>query len=152
VDLAKRRAATVLIAILATAFTATALAKSEHGTPRADKLLGTQGGDRLFGRAGPDELIGRRGADLLEGGKGGDRLIGGPGNDRLKGGPGHDQLNEIDGVPAGGLGNDIIDARDGAQDEINCGPGRDVAIVDASEEGVIDCEVVREPRTTGERR
>ena len=42
-------------------------------------------------------------------------------------------------------GNDTIEARDGGNDEINCGDGNDVAIVDATEDGVYDCEVVREP-------
>ncbi len=50
------------------------------------------------------------------------------------------------------LGDDVIDARDGEEDEINCGDGDDVAIVDASEEGVLDCEVVQEPNTAGGRR
>ena len=70
----------------------------------------------------------------------------------MTGGPGQDQFNELDGVPLGGAGNDVIDARDGEEDEINCGDGNDVAIVDASEEGVVDCEVVKEPRARGGRR
>jgi hypothetical protein len=44
-----------------------------------------------------------------------------------------------------GEGNDRIEARDGAEDTINCGPGYDVAVVDAVEEGVYDCEEVIEP-------
>ena len=51
----------------------------------------------------------------------------------------------------GGQGDDVIDARDGSEDEINCGPGNDVAIVDASEEGVINCETVIEPNSGGRR-
>jgi hypothetical protein len=70
----------------------------------------------------------------------------------MVGGPGHDQFNELDGVPMGGQGNDVIDARDGEEDEINCGPGNDTAYVDANEEGVVDCETVIEPNTTGGRR
>src|SRR3712207_8640938 len=35
----------------------------------------------------------------------------------------------------GGEGNDRIEARDGELDTINCGPGEDVAVVDAEEEG-----------------
>ena len=50
-----------------------------------------------------------------------------------------------DGVQLAAPGDDAIYARDGGNDEINCGAGNDVAIVDASEDGVYDCEVVREP-------
>jgi hypothetical protein len=50
-----------------------------------------------------------------------------------------------DGVELAAPGNDKIYARDGGNDEINCGAGNDVAIVDATEDAVIDCEVVREP-------
>jgi hypothetical protein len=51
----------------------------------------------------------------------------------------------LDGVELESPGNDVIDARDGTEDEINCGDGEDTAIVDGAEEGVIDCEEVIEP-------
>ena len=41
--------------------------------------------------------------------------------------------------------NDRFEARDGELDTINCGPGEDVAVVDAEEEGIYDCETVIEP-------
>ncbi len=50
-----------------------------------------------------------------------------------------------DGVQLSAPGDDVIYARDGGNDEINCGAGNDVAIVDANEDGVYDCEEVREP-------
>jgi Ca2+-binding RTX toxin-like protein len=133
---------------------ATALAVKERGTPGPDRLTGTAGADRLIGRGGKDRLSGRGGADLLKGGKGRDRLKGGKGQDRLlsgpgggtmAGGPGSDEFNEIDGELVGGAGKDRIRARDGTEDAINCGPGKDVAVVDASEDGVFDCETIREP-------
>ena len=42
-------------------------------------------------------------------------------------------------------GDDVIRARRGDQDAIDCGDGTDIAIVDASEDGVYDCEDVRRP-------
>src|SRR6476619_1117019 len=85
-------------------------------------------------------------ADKLVGGKGADVLIGGKGPDTLRGGPGRDGFNMRDGVQLAAPGRDKIDARDGGKDEINCGAGNDVAIVDATEDGVYDCEVVRQPK------
>jgi Ca2+-binding RTX toxin-like protein len=107
-----------------------------HGTSQADRLVGSKGADVLKGLAGNDTLVGGHGEDVL---------IGGKGNDKLRGGPGRDHFNMRDGVQLAAPGNDKIYARDGGKDEINCGTGNDVAIVDASEDGVYDCEVVREP-------
>ena len=42
----------------------------------------------------------------------------------------------------GGSGNDRIDARDGAEDTIDCGAGEDTVLVDTAEDGVEDCENV----------
>ena len=95
-------------------------------------------------RAG-DVLKGLSGHDLLSGGAGSDVLIGGRGPDTLRGGPGRDSFNMRKGVQLAARGRDIIHARDGGNDEINCGAGNDVAIVDPTEDGVYDCEVVREP-------
>ena len=117
-----------------------------------DVLLGGPANDVLKGGPGDDDLTGGRGSNTLNGGPGDDLLIQGPDGGTMTGGPGHDQFNELDGVPMGGAGDDVIDARDGNEDEINCGDGKDVAIVDASEEGVIDCETVSEPTARGERR
>ena len=106
---------------------------------------GTKGPDRLVGTKGSDLLDGRRGHDTLIGGDGNDRLIGGGGPDILRGGPGRDEFNMNRGVEIPSPGADRIRARDGAPDEINCGAGRDVAIVDVEEDGVYDCEKLVDP-------
>jgi D-alanyl-D-alanine carboxypeptidase len=119
------------------AFAAVALAVAPpHGTSGDDKLTGTKHADVLKGLAGNDKLLGGRGSD---------RLIGGKGNDKLLGGPGRDEFNMEAGVQLSAPGDDVINARDGGKDEINCGAGHDIATVDASEDGVYDCEEVREP-------
>jgi hypothetical protein len=42
----------------------------------------------------------------------------------------------------------VIQARDGSEDSIDCGPGEDTAVVDDAEDGVIDCERVLMPQTS----
>lgn len=102
------------------------------GTPAGDHLEGESGGDvldgqggddLLHGRTGDDAIHGRDGDDVLEGGRGADLLKGGDGADRLTGGFDRDRLY-------GGAGADRINALDGAADIVDCGPGRDTAIVD----------------------
>jgi Ca2+-binding RTX toxin-like protein len=44
-----------------------------------------------------------------------------------------------------GPGNDVIDARNGQQDTIDCGDGVDTVIVDSQENGVFNCENVVYP-------
>ena len=126
-----------------------------NGTPSKETIFGTQGDDLIRGRGGADKLVGRNGSDRIFGGRGHDKLRGGRGDDRLIagkagatmiGGRGEDQFNMVDGERVGGQGRDEIHARDGAEDEINCGPGgRDVAYVDGHEAGVYDCEQVIGP-------
>jgi Ca2+-binding RTX toxin-like protein len=149
------------------------------GRAGRDKLIGRRGADKLLGGKGRDRLKGGRGSDLVKGGPANDWLKGGAGDDELRGnggldilragpgddalfsaakggtidgGPGADEFNFVDGEPVGGAGNDLIQARDGTEDEINCGDGEDTAVVDESEEGVLDCENLIEPSTTGRRR
>ena len=86
----------------------------KRGTARRNRIRGTAGNDRLFGLRGNDRLLGLRGRDCLFGGRGNDLLNGGGGRDRMVGGPGRDR----------------IVARGSAIDLVNCGRGRDVAIVD----------------------
>ena len=121
---------------LAVALATTAGAATKVGGPDADRLRGTNAADRLNGRGGADLLIGRGGDDTLRGGAG---------RDTLRGGAGHDEFNARDGAELPSPGNDRINARDGEADLISCGAGFDVAIVDAEEDGVYDCEDVREP-------
>lgn len=66
------------------------------------------------------------------GGPGNDHLWSWVANDDLTGGPGADVL-EANG------GNDLIDARDGEVDTVDCGPGQDIAIVDRAD-SVTGCE------------
>ena len=161
-----------LVAVGVSAISATALADFERGTPGPDKLVGTRQADKLLGRSGADKLTGRGGRDRLSGGKGRDRLRGNRGEDRLlgnrgpdrllggrgadlllsgpgggvvNGGLGPDQINTTNGELIDAPGDDRILARDGSEDEINCGDGDDVAVVDLAEEGVLDCETVFEP-------
>lgn len=106
-----------------------------RGGARADVLRGTPAGDDLRGLGGNDRLFGGDGADCLRGDAGRDRLSGGPGDDLLVGGTGIDVL-------LGEAGNDRLEARDGVRDVVNCGAGRDVAIVDRRDRA-LSCEVVR---------
>ena len=125
------------------------------GTPRADLLKGLEKADILVGRGGPDRLAGHRGADVLRGlagrdrilgGQGPDRIIGGKGRDVLRGSLGRDEFNTSrTGLSAGGAGNDVIRARDRGVDLIDCGGGFDIVYVDLREDGVFNCEEIREP-------
>lgn len=98
-----------------------------------DRILGGRGADRLFGEAGDDRMSGGVGNDRVDGGAGNDRLLeredSGKGQDRLSGGPGRDRI-----VTAGRQ-------RDG----VDCGKGRDVAIVDVLDR-VRRCEQVTIPK------
>ena len=110
-----------------------------------DLIKGKKGRDRLKGNKGNDTVLGGKGKDRLRGGKGEDLLSGGPGNDRIAGGPGANQINMVDGVEQGSPGDDVINARNGELDEIDCGAGNDTVYVDRAEDGVIDCENVVTP-------
>jgi hypothetical protein len=68
----------------------------------------------IYGGAGDDRLTGDAAGNTIDGGAGNDTIVGGKGFDFLYGGP----------------GDDVIDARDGTQDVVDCGAGRDRAIVD----------------------
>ena len=123
-------------AALAVLVAAGAHAVTKQGGKGPDRLRGTKAADKLLGKGGRDVLNGRGGADIL---------IGGGNNDVLRGGPGRDSFNMKQGVELKANGRDRIEARDGKPDEISCGAGRDVAIVDKVEDGVYDCERVKEP-------
>ncbi|HEX6204965.1 MAG TPA: polysaccharide deacetylase family protein [Solirubrobacterales bacterium] len=105
-------------------------AASKRGTAGPNTLTGTLGPDTLSGRGGADTLSGRGGADKLLGGPGADWLVGGAAADRLLGGP----------------GNDHVQARDGATDVVDCGPGSDdFASVDDIDKVAATCERVEAP-------
>jgi hypothetical protein len=98
-------------------------------------LKGTKRSDRLSGGSAAETLNGGKGNDRLSGGGGNDLLLGGPGNDRLTGGAGRDNLR-------GDAGSDLLNARDGKADRVDCGPGKDKAVVDAIDRPVRGCERV----------
>ena len=126
----------MVAATLVCAVGSAAVAATREGSAGPDRMVGTSGDDVLRGRAGPD---------ILSGGRGDDRLVGGAGRDVLRGGPGSDEFNMIDGGERPSPGRDRIVARDGGPDQVNCGAGSDVALVDVEEDGVFNCETVIEP-------
>ena len=119
-------AGVLLVCVLV--LSAPALAKVLKGTRGDDKLVGTKTGDKLIGRGGDDILRSRLGSDLV---------LGKGGSDFIKSGKGFDEIR-------GGGGDDEIHARDGKPDQINCGAGKDRVLVDRVEDGVYNCERVRE--------
>jgi Ca2+-binding RTX toxin-like protein len=146
-----------------------------------DVLAGGLGRDFIHAGLGDDVSAGQAGRDVMAGGPADDRQDGGPGNDRIFanrgvdeswGGPGDDVLWAMarkDVVPGpdgavdtvadtlhGGAGDDRFRTRDGEGDRIDCGDGRDVAvldtvdvIVDATAENAIgSCELVHRAAPT----
>ena len=142
------------------------------GAANDDLFLGASGNDSLSGATGNDSLKGGAGNDTMNGGSGNDTLDGGPGNDvtgsvtgaicsdnslagndradggvgndKLDGGPGNDQVTGGPGKDtiAGGAGSDVLLAADGARDVVDCGAGKDTAVVDAIDV-VRGCEKVK---------
>jgi Ca2+-binding RTX toxin-like protein len=119
-------AATLGVHVLRTSGRASiAPANMYRGSQHADMLVGSSRNDTLLGRSGNDRLFGGKGNDALQGGPGNDELVGGPGRDTLMGGPGNDRLF----------------ARDGERDIVDCGTGKDVAVVD-KKDVVRHCETI----------
>ena len=114
------------------------------------------GPSSVNGRGGDDVLLAGNGAQTIDGGAGDDRIEGGFGNDTLTGGPGRDTIAaDFTGSQCGILqsctiphGDDVVHARDGEADTIDCGVGTDRAIVDAIDT-VTNCETVERAGTTG---
>lgn len=126
----------MLLALLA----GPALARVIQGTDGDDNIFGTRKNDRISGLDGKDLLVGRPGDDRLFGNDGDDILIGGPGGDVLVGGKDRDILQ-------GRQGGDKLDAVDRGQDFLNCGAGRDIAIVDPEDVVADNCERVQRVNT-----
>ncbi|HEX8087089.1 MAG TPA: hypothetical protein VF529_22615 [Solirubrobacteraceae bacterium] len=104
------------------------------------------GDDRVHLGPGDDEAAGGAGADELYGGPGNDVLLPGLGADRADGGDGDDLIRDERGdadrdVLIAGEGDDVVRALNGAADGVECGPGYDVAIVDAADT-TSECERV----------
>src|SRR5919198_578946 len=123
------------------------------GSEGADRIVlvnpGNDGPSRLIGRGGDDELIGNDFDDVVDGGAGNDHVEGGHGNDTVTGGPGRDVIyGDATAAYCGWysckipFGNDVIYARDGEPDSIDCGIGTDKAIVDPIDT-VANCETVQ---------
>jgi Ca2+-binding RTX toxin-like protein len=152
--------------------TGTAVAETLTGTALGDRLLGLggndvlnglagddcltggRGNDRLNGGAGKDTIKGDAGKDIAGGGNGADALTGGAGNDRLSGGAANDKLTGSSGNDrltggagknrySGGAGKDTISARNKVRETIDCGAGRDVAVVDRRDKVKRNCERVK---------
>jgi Ca2+-binding RTX toxin-like protein len=96
--------------------------------------LRSEAADTVRGMGGDDLIDGANGNDALDGGAGNDTIYGGGNDDTIVGGPGLDSLSgegSASGLYISVAGNDRIDARDGVREQLNCGPGADMAIVDA---------------------
>lgn len=110
-----------------------------------DVLNGGDGNDTLKAFGGNDKLDGGAGNDFLEGGFDDDLLVGGPGTDSLVGD--ETASNTI------GTGNDTIMASDGIGENVSCGPGTDVADLDALDKVPVDtqnlCETITRPAGGG---
>ena len=123
-----------------------------NGTAARDDIFARGGNDVVWGRGGNDFLYGQRGADILQGDVGNDRLYGAALEDTLDGGRGGDRLYGGWGpdVIDGGDGNDVLNApeNDGQVDSVDCGPGRDTAIVSRKDQ-VFGCETVRRVNIRG---
>jgi Ca2+-binding RTX toxin-like protein len=112
-------------------------ADSITGSPRAERLAGFAGNDALSGGGGGDNLDGGEGDDTVSGGSGSDVVAGGAENDVVDGGPGGDQLyGEYRlgcAIWSCASGDDVIRARDGEADFVECGDGDDRATVDRTD-------------------
>lgn len=104
------------------------------------------GNDDADTGSGDDHVFGGPGDDVLVPGIGADRVEGGDGDDLIR----DEQGDEAADLLAGGDGHDVIRAVDAGADDVDCGPGYDVAFVDPADQ-VRDCErvvVARAPRLT----
>jgi Ca2+-binding RTX toxin-like protein len=107
------------------------------GTDGADELLVGGEATTVEGRGGDDTIFTSYSADVIDGGAGADTIRGYGGADRITGGPGSDTLFGDTADHVGNAltctiqsGNDVIDARDGERDDVDCGLGTDRALVD----------------------
>jgi hypothetical protein len=107
------------------------------------------GASTIEARGGNDTITGEDAAETIDGGAGDDRLEGGRGHDTITGGPGRDSIygDETDSTCTSAedclvYGNDVIDARDGEPDMIDCGPGADRVTADPADTVAPNCEVV----------
>lgn len=125
------------------------------GTDGADRIVGLKGGDLIIAGSGSDEIRAGDGQNVVQAqwgdddirsGSGPDLIAAGPGNDVVRSGAGSDHVDLGPGRDTvfAGRGADYVFANDGERDVIDCGPGRDRAVVDAFDK-VVNCEVVERP-------
>jgi Ca2+-binding RTX toxin-like protein len=111
------------------------------GTVVDDVFTGGPGTDRFEGNGGNDTIHGAGGDDFLQGDGGDDKVFGDAGNDKVEGtygadtvdgGAGTDQLyGDIAGCSVFcSVDTDVLLARDGERDTVDCGGGADTAQVD----------------------
>jgi RTX calcium-binding nonapeptide repeat (4 copies) len=93
---------------------------------------------RMQGGQGPDRLWGSHDADVLRGGPGADAIDGLGGPDVIDLGSGVDESGWESGAGA-----DIVRARDGSLDYIDCFAGRDTVVLDRFDLAERSCERVR---------
>jgi hypothetical protein len=128
------------------------------GVAWAQGIVGTPNDDTLFGTADPDQILALEGDDFSDGFLGDDIIVGNEDNDNLLGAEDSDDVNGGDGSDTvdlvsfdtagsvdsgkGGKGNDIVQAKDGNEDIINCGPGKkDKVFFDVGLDSITRCEV-----------
>ena len=109
-------------------------------------LIGSPGADRLRSFDYADHVEGRGGDDQIEAGNGDDVIDPGPGRDTVVADAGAGSCNFLE--CRGTYGNDVIHARDGERDSIECGPGNDAVEADAIDV-LSNCETVN-GRPTGD--
>ncbi len=115
-----------------------------------DWIDGDRGDDALRGEAGRDTVVDLFGDNQMSGGSRDDLLLEGSGASQVSGDDGNDRIIDAGGAGdrlIGGLHDDTIRSRDRQVDTIVCGSGRDVAVVDARDRVMGDCESVVRART-----
>ena len=121
---------------------------------RCERLHGGAGDDVANGGVGRDFMSGGRDNDTQNGGGGSDKIYANQGRDKSDGGDGHDVLwalsrkdvtaiGDLEGDElTGGEGRDRFLVRDGEQDIVHCGNGRDQVLADQFDQIDADCERV----------
>ncbi len=111
---------------------------------------------RIDAGGGDDVVQGGEGNDVVNGGPGNDDVDASFGDDAIDPGPGRDVVfADLRGGDCGPIwckypyGNDVVNARDGEIDSIDCGVGTDKVIADAADVVNANCETVER---AGERR
>jgi Ca2+-binding RTX toxin-like protein len=109
-----------LMSVMVVVFAGVALAAVIKGDDRANYLRGTSDGDGIYGYGGADRIHARAGDDALRFGGGKDK--------------GH-----------GERGDDLINAVDGSEHFVSCGPGSDRARANPGDNVAEGCEqIIRE--------